>query len=54
MMGQIAWAVGQLMDVMVARGYTPMSVPLLMKDEAMRGTGYYPGSEEQTYRMERD
>jgi seryl-tRNA synthetase len=31
-----------------------MSVPLLMKDEAMRGTGYYPGSEEQTYRMERD
>jgi len=31
-----------------------MCVPLLMKDEAMRGTGYYPGSEEQTYRMERD
>jgi seryl-tRNA synthetase len=26
----------------------------LMRDEAMRGTGYYPGSEEQTYRMERD
>jgi seryl-tRNA synthetase len=25
-----------------------------MRDEAMRGTGYYPGSEEQTYRMERD
>ena len=31
-----------------------MSVPLLMKDEAMCGTGYYPGAEEQTYRMERD
>ncbi|MBN2020147.1 MAG: serine--tRNA ligase [Sedimentisphaerales bacterium] len=42
------------MDVMLARGYTPMSVPLLMKDEAMQGTGYYPGSEEQTYRMETD
>ncbi len=31
-----------------------MSVPLLMTNEAMRGTGYYPGSEEQTYRMEID
>jgi len=49
------WAVLRFaIDVMVARGYSPMSVPLLMKDEAMRGTGYYPGSEEQTYRMERD
>jgi seryl-tRNA synthetase len=31
-----------------------MAVPLLMRDEAMQGTGYYPGAEEQTYRMERD
>jgi seryl-tRNA synthetase len=52
---RLHWAVLQFaMDVMVAKGYTPMSVPLLMQDEAMRGTGYYPGSEEQTYRMERD
>ena len=42
------------MDYMTGKGYIPMSVPLLMKDEAMRGTGYYPGAEEQTYRMERD
>ncbi len=42
------------MDFMVQRGYKPMVVPLLMRDEAMRGTGYYPGAEEQTYRMERD
>ena len=42
------------MDCMVGKGYVPLSVPLLMKDEAMRGTGYYPGSEEQTYRMEKD
>jgi len=49
------WAVLRFaMDTMVARGYTPMAVPLLMKDEAMQGTGYFPGSEEQTYRMERD
>lgn len=49
------WAVLRFaMDFMVERGYEPMSVPLLMRDEAMRGTGYYPGSEEQTYQMERD
>lgn len=52
---RLHWAVLQFaMDVMIARGYTPMSVPLLMRDEAMCGTGYYPGSEEQTYRMEKD
>jgi seryl-tRNA synthetase len=49
------WAVLRFaMDLMLERGYCPMSVPLLMKDEAMRGTGYYPGAEEQTYRMEKD
>lgn len=42
------------MDFMIGKGYTPMIVPLLMKNEAMRGTGYFPGSEEQTYQMERD
>jgi seryl-tRNA synthetase len=52
---RLHWAVLQFaMDVMIAKGYTPMSVPLLMQDEAMRGTGYYPGSEEQTYRTEED
>jgi seryl-tRNA synthetase len=39
---------------MVGRGYVPMSVPVLMKDEAMTGTGFFPGSEDQTYRMEAD
>lgn len=42
------------LDFMIQKGYKPMVVPLLMRDEAMQGTGYYPGSEEQTYRMERD
>jgi seryl-tRNA synthetase len=42
------------MDFMVGRGYTPMSVPVLVKDEAMTGTGFFPGSEDQTYRMEID
>jgi seryl-tRNA synthetase len=49
------WAVLRFaMDFMIGKGYIPLSVPLLMKDEAMRGTGYYPGSEDQTYRMEKD
>ena len=49
------WAVLRFaLDFMVGKGYVPMSVPLLMTNEAMRGTGYFPGSEEQTYQMERD
>jgi len=49
------WAVLRFsMDYMIKKGYTPMSVPLLMRDEVMRGTGYFPGSEDQTYRMEKD
>ncbi len=49
------WAILQFaIDFMVSKGYTPLSVPLLAKDETMRGTGYFPGSEEQTYQMERD
>ena len=49
------WAVLRFaMDYMVSKGYTAMSVPLLMRDEVMMGTGYFPGSEEQTYQMERD
>jgi seryl-tRNA synthetase len=49
------WAVLRFaMDFMVGRGYVPFSVPVLMKDEAMTGTGFFPGSEEQTYQMERD
>jgi seryl-tRNA synthetase len=49
------WAVLRFaMDFMIGRGYKPMVVPLLMRDEAMQGTGYFPGAEEQTYQMERD
>ena len=49
------WAVLRFaMDYMVGRGYVPFSVPVLMKDETMTGTGFFPGSEEQTYQMEKD
>jgi seryl-tRNA synthetase len=42
------------MDFMVGKGYVPLSVPVLVRDEAMIGTGFFPGSEDQTYRMEKD
>ncbi len=49
------WAVLRFaMDLMVEKGYVPFSVPVLMKDEAMTGTGFFPGSEDQTYQMEKD
>ncbi len=49
------WAVLRFaMSFMVGKGYVPFSVPVLMKDEAMTGTGFFPGSEDQTYRMEAD
>lgn len=49
------WAILRFaLDFMIKKGYVPFSVPMLMKNEAMAGTGYYPGAEEQTYRMERD
>lgn len=41
-------------DMMVERGFTFMSVPVLVRDAMMVGTGYYPGGEEQAYRCERD
>lgn len=41
-------------DHMVKKGFTLMAPPVLVRDEAMIGTGYYPGGEEQAYRCERD
>lgn len=43
------------LDAMVAKGFVPLSVPTLVRTEAMVGTGYFPGGEEQAYRCdERD
>ena len=41
-------------DMMVERGFTFMTVPVLVRDAMMVGTGYFPGGEEQAYRCERD
>jgi len=41
-------------DLMVGRGFTAVDPPLLVRDGAMFGTGFFPGGEEQTYRCEKD
>ncbi|MGE5610823.1 MAG: serine--tRNA ligase [Bacillota bacterium] len=38
-------------DVMLERGFTPMTVPVLVREGAMRGTGYFPLGREQAYAM---
>jgi seryl-tRNA synthetase len=43
------------LDMMVERGFTPLSVPTLVRTDIMVGTGYFPGGEDQAYRCdERD
>ena len=40
-------------DFMVERnGFTPMSVPVLVREEAMVGTGFFPGGRDQAYHVE--
>ncbi len=39
---------------MVRKGFAPMLVPHLVKDEAMVGTAYFPVGQEQTYRLPED
>lgn len=42
------------LDHMVSKGFTPMLVPNLVRHEAMLGTAYFPGGEDQAYCTERD
>ena len=49
------WAVCRFaLDRLVKKGFVPMSVPVLVKREAMVGTGYFPGGEEQAYKIPED
>jgi len=41
-------------DMMVERGFVPMSVPVLVKEEVMYGTGYFPPGRDQAFLCERD
>ncbi len=41
-------------DHMIRKGFTLVDPPLLVRNEAMVGTAFFPGGEEQAYRAERD
>lgn len=41
------------LDMMVREhGFTPMSVPVLVREPAMRGTGFFPAGKDQTYHVD--
>ncbi len=40
------------LDVMVQKGFVPLSVPTLVRTETMIGTGYFPGGEDQAYKCD--
>ncbi len=41
-------------DMMIERGFTPMIVPVLVRESVMYGTGYFPIGRDQAYLCERD
>ncbi len=41
-------------DLLIERGFTPLSVPVLVTEDAMIGTGYFPTGREQAYYVEAD
>jgi seryl-tRNA synthetase len=46
----VRWA----MDHLVAEGFTPMIPPVLVREEALVGTGFFPEAREQVYEVPRD
>ncbi|UCG31996.1 MAG: serine--tRNA ligase [Phycisphaerales bacterium] len=41
-------------DLMIQRGFEPVTVPVMVKEEVMQGTGYFPLGRDQAYLCERD
>ena len=46
----VRWA----MDHLMAEGFTPMMPPVLVREEALVGTGFFPEAREQVYEIPRD
>ena len=47
---QLYWAVLRFaQDVLVRRGYEPFVVPVLVTEQCMIGTGYFPAGRDQAY-----
>ncbi len=40
------------MDLIASKGFSPTSVPVLVREEAMVGTGFFPAGKDQTYHIE--
>ncbi len=43
-----------VVDRLASKGFTPMTAPLMVKDTAMIGTGYFPVGYEQAYKIPED
>lgn len=43
-----------VIDKLVKKGFTPMTVPTLVKEEPMYGTSYFPGGRDQAYAVTED
>lgn len=41
-------------DLILRRGFDPVQVPVMVRHQAMEGTGYFPFGEENAYRLEKD
>lgn len=46
----VRWA----MDHLVEAGFTPMVPPVLVREQALEGTGFFPEAREQVYEIEKD
>lgn len=49
-LGLVRWALDQLQTA----GFTPMIPPVLVREEALYGTGFFPGDREQVYEVSED
>jgi len=42
------------MDVLLKRGYTPFTTPVLVREDCMVGSGFFPTGREESYSIEKD
>jgi seryl-tRNA synthetase len=42
------------MDVLLERGYTPFTTPVLVREDCMVGSGFFPTGREESYSIEKD
>jgi len=51
----LEWAILQYtLQHLVSKGFCPMTVPVLVREDAMIGTSYFPGGEDQAYTINKD